>query len=40
MTLEEIGNELGLTKERIRQIKSGAFNKMRCAALNLGVQTI
>jgi RNA polymerase primary sigma factor len=40
MTLEEIGNELGLTKERVRQIKSGAFNKMRCEALNLGVQTI
>lgn len=40
MTLEEIGDELGLTKERIRQIKSGAFNKMRCEALNLGVQTI
>lgn len=40
MTLEEIGSSMGLTKERIRQIKCCAFNKMRCAALNLGVQTI
>ncbi len=33
MTLEEIGNELGLTKERIRQIKEGALKKLRTEAL-------
>ena len=29
MTLEEIGNEFGLTRERIRQIEVKALNKMR-----------
>ena len=33
-TLEEIGNDLGLTKERIRQINEKALAKMRLAALN------
>ena len=33
MTLEEIGNIFGLTKERIRQIKEGAFKKLRSEAL-------
>ncbi len=33
MTLEEIGNEMGLTKERIRQIKEGALKKLRTEAL-------
>lgn len=33
LTLEEIGKELGLTKERIRQIKECALKKMRTEAL-------
>ena len=33
-TLEEIGKERGLTKERIRQITEKALKKMRTAALN------
>ena len=33
MTLEEIGKELNLTKERIRQIKEGALKKLRTEAL-------
>ena len=33
LTLEEIGKELGLTKERIRQIKECALKKMRSEAL-------
>ena len=34
MTLEEIGNCCGLTKERVRQIKCDAFTKMRSVALS------
>jgi RNA polymerase primary sigma factor len=34
MTLEEIGNYYGLTKERVRQIKCDAFTKMRSVALS------
>ena len=33
MTLEEIGDEMGLTKERVRQIKEKAMRKMRSEAL-------
>lgn len=33
MTLEEIGKEMGLTKERIRQIKESALKKLRTEAL-------
>ena len=36
-TLEEIGMEYGLTKERIRQIKNQSFKKMRSVALATGM---
>ena len=36
-TLEEIGMEYGLTKERIRQIKNTSFKKMRSVALSTGM---
>ena len=36
-TLEEIGMEYGLTKERIRQIKNTSFKKMRSVALATGM---
>ena len=36
-TLEEIGFEYGLTKERIRQIRNQSFKKMRSAALATGM---
>ena len=32
-TLEEIGEELGITKERVRQINKMSFAKMRSASL-------
>jgi RNA polymerase primary sigma factor len=35
MTLEAIGDEFGLTKERIRQIKSKSINKIRANAIDL-----
>ncbi len=31
-TLKEVGEELGVTKERIRQIQARALNKLRIAA--------
>ena len=34
MTLDEIGERLNLTKERVRQIKEKALRKLRCEALN------
>jgi RNA polymerase sigma-32 factor len=30
-TLESLGDELGLSKERIRQVEAAAFKKMRLA---------
>lgn len=33
-TLDEIGKELGISKERIRQINTNSFKKMRSAALS------
>lgn len=35
MTLEAIGDEFGLTKERIRQIKQKGINKIRANAIDL-----
>ena len=36
-TLEEIGKELGISKERIRQINENSFKKMRSAALSFNL---
>ncbi|HRU63607.1 MAG TPA: sigma factor-like helix-turn-helix DNA-binding protein, partial [Paludibacteraceae bacterium] len=32
MTLEEIGDELGLTRERVRQIKEKAIRRLRTSS--------
>ena len=37
LTLEEIGREIGLTKERVRQILVKVFKKMRSEALKLNI---
>jgi RNA polymerase primary sigma factor len=34
MTLEDIGEEFGLTRERVRQIKDNAINKLRSSSRN------
>lgn len=39
MTLEEIGNEINLTKERVRQILEKALKKMRCEALRNSISS-
>jgi RNA polymerase primary sigma factor len=39
MTLEEIGSEINLTKERVRQILVKAFKKMRSNALKLNISS-
>lgn len=36
-TLEELGSELGLTKERVRQIKECALKKLRSSALEKSI---
>lgn len=37
LTLEEIGEEMGLTKERVRQLKERALKKLRAEALRSSV---
>ena len=37
LTLEEIGNELGITKERVRQINEKTLKKLRSSALIFGI---
>ena len=33
LTLERLGSELGVSKERVRQIESGAYAKLRAALM-------
>ncbi len=37
MTLKEIGERIGLTRERVRQIEHEALNKLR-AAMSIGLE--
>lgn len=39
LTLEEIGKNMGLTKERVRQIKEKALKKLRYEALNNSISS-
>jgi RNA polymerase sigma factor (sigma-70 family) len=39
-TLQEIGNELGLSRERVRQIEKGALTKLRKLALGEGLDAL
>lgn len=34
MTLDEVGKEMNLTNERVRQIKDGAISKLKCEVLS------
>ena len=39
MTLEEIGNKYGLTRERVRQIKEKAIRRLRTSTTNQMLKT-
>jgi len=40
MTLEEVGNKIGVTRERIRQIEKRALEKMRVRLLKMKIKSI
>jgi len=39
LTLEDIGDQLGLTRERVRQIKDKALNKLRSTSRSKSLKT-
>jgi RNA polymerase primary sigma factor len=39
LTLEEIGNKLGITKERVRQVLAKSLKKLRAEVLNKSIKT-